>query len=124
MLPNHVGGFLVGSVFFFRRTPLKVLIDDFRARVCEDKSLSVILGIDEQHPCVKAFPKVLEAQQKMAKEDKNIAFTSMVGFEKADGTHLTPRGLEEHGARLFAAYKHLTKNSWDRGLKAVVQRSK
>jgi len=40
--------------------------------------------------------------------DHNIIFTSMIGLEKADGTHLTPKGLEEHGARLFAAYKILT----------------
>ncbi len=88
---------------------LKTLINDFRTKVSNDNLLPVILGIDEQHPCVKEFPRVLEAQQKLAREGQNIAFTSMIGLEKADGTHLTPKGLEEHGKRLFAAYKTLNR---------------
>ena len=76
--------------------------------VAKDNRLPIILGLDEQHTWIKAFPKVLEAQQQIAKEDRRITFTSMVGLEKADETHLTPRGLEEHGVRLFAAYKGLT----------------
>jgi hypothetical protein len=87
---------------------LKLLIDHFRMKVVKDNRLPIILGVDEQHTWIKAFPKVLEAQQQIAKEDQEIIFTSMVGLEKADETHLTPRGLEEHGARLFAAYKVLT----------------
>jgi hypothetical protein len=87
---------------------LKLLIDHFRMKVAKDNRLPIILGVDEQHTWIKAFPKVLEAQQQIAKEDQEIMFTSMVGLEKADETHLTPRGLEEHGARLFAAYKVLT----------------
>jgi hypothetical protein len=84
---------------------LKLLIDDFRNNVAKDITLPVILGVDEQHPWVKNFPKVVEAQQKLAEEGQNIIFTSMIGLEKADSTHLTPKGLEEHGCRLFAAYK-------------------
>lgn len=75
----------------------------------------VILGMDEQHEWVKNFPKVAEAQQKLAAEGKNIIFTSMIGLEKADATHLTPRGLEEHGCRLFAAYKTLADKQSETG---------
>jgi hypothetical protein len=87
---------------------LKLLIDHFRGKVAKEERLPIILGLDEQHSWVKAFPKVLEAQQQIAKEDQEIIFTSMIGLEKADPTHLTPKGLVEHGARLFAAYKMLT----------------
>jgi hypothetical protein len=86
---------------------LKLLIDDFRKNVAKDMTLPIILGVDEQHPLVKNFPEVVEAQQKLAKDGQNIIFTSMIGLEKADETHLTPKGLEEHGCRLFAAYKTL-----------------
>jgi hypothetical protein len=87
---------------------LRLLIDDFRTRVAKNNQLPIILGIDEQHSWVMEFPEVMQAQQKLAREDRNIIFTSMIGLEKADGTHLTPKGLEEHGARLFAAYNALT----------------
>lgn len=87
---------------------LRVLIDHFRRVVAKEERLPIILGLDEQHWWVKAIPKVLEAQQQIAEGDPQIIFTSMVGLEKADATHLTPRGLEEHGARLFAAYEQLT----------------
>ena len=86
---------------------LKLLIDHFRTKVAIDNRLPIILGVDEQHSWIKAFPKVLEAQQQIARDEPAVIFTSMVGLEKADETHLTPKGLEEHGARLFAAYKVL-----------------
>jgi len=86
---------------------LKLLIDHFRTKVAIDNRLPIILGVDEQHTWIKAFPKVLEAQQQIAREEPAVIFTSMVGLEKADETHLTPKGLEEQGARLFAAYKVL-----------------
>lgn len=87
---------------------LRVLIDHFRRVVAKDERLPIILGLDEQHRWVKAIPKVLEAQQQIARADPEIIFTSMIGLDKVDGTHLTPTGLEEHGTRLFAAYKRLT----------------
>lgn len=87
---------------------LKLLVDHFRTIVAHDVHLPIILGLDEQHAWVREFPKVLEAQQRLAREDPNIIFTPMTGLEKADGTHLSPRGLEAHGARLFAAYQELT----------------
>ncbi|MDD3926086.1 MAG: sialate O-acetylesterase [bacterium] len=87
---------------------LKKLLDDFRTRVAGNSSLPVILGVDEQHLWVKQFPQVVEAQKKLAQDGRNIAFTSMIGLEKADSTHLTPKGLVEHGDRLFAACKALT----------------
>lgn len=83
---------------------LKLLIDDFRKNIAKNPRLPVILGVDEQHLWIKKYPQVLEAHKKLATEGENIIFTSMIGLEKADSTHLTPKGLEEHGRRLFAAY--------------------
>ena len=87
---------------------LKLLIDDFRKQAAKDPALPIILGVDEQHPWVKQFPAVVDAQLKLAKDGRNIIATSMIGLEKADVTHLTPKGLEEHGQRLFDAYRQLT----------------
>ena len=89
---------------------LRLLMEDFRKNVAKDPALPVILGVDEQHPWVKEFPKVVEAQHKLAAEGQNVVFTSMIGLEKADCSHLTPSGLEEHGRRLFEAYESLTNN--------------
>ncbi len=89
------------------RARLELLVDDFRKNVAGDPGLPVILGVDEQHPWIKNFPKVVEVQRKLAEEGSNIIFTSMIGLEKADYSHLTPQGLKEHGRRLFAAYKAL-----------------
>jgi hypothetical protein len=86
---------------------LRLLIENFRTQVAKNEALPIILGVDEQHPWVRAFPQVVDAQQKLAREQENILFTSMIGLEKADSTHLTPMGLEEHGVRLFHAYTTL-----------------
>jgi len=88
---------------------LKKLIDDLRQNVTKNSKLAVILGVDEQHGWVKKNTQVVQAQQELAKEDRNTTFTSMIGLEKADGTHLTPKGLEEYGRRIYAAYKETTK---------------
>ncbi len=40
---------------------LKLLIDHFRMKVAKDNRLPIILGVDEQHRWIKAFPKILEA---------------------------------------------------------------
>lgn len=83
---------------------LKRMIHDLRQNVLNEPNLKIILGVDEQHPFVKEHPVVLKAQQKLASEDTNIIFTSMVGLPKADATHLTPAGLVEHGKRIFKTY--------------------
>jgi acetyl esterase/lipase len=83
---------------------LKALVDDLRMNVTKQPELPVILGVDEQHKFVTQNPQVMHAQQSLAKDDENIVFTSMIGLEKADQTHLTPEGLEEHGRRIYAAY--------------------
>lgn len=87
---------------------LKLLLDHFRNKVAGNTKLPIILGVDEQHPQVVAFPQVVQHQQKLAATEQNIIFSSMLGLEKADNTHLTPKGLEKHGERLFAAYQTLT----------------
>jgi hypothetical protein len=84
---------------------LKSLIDDLRNNVTKNKELVIILGVDEQHPLIKKNPQVVLAQKTLAKEDSNIIFTSMIGLEKADSTHLTPPGLKEHGKRIYEAYE-------------------
>lgn len=83
---------------------LKKLINDFRNNVLHKPDLKIILGVDEQHPFVKERPVVVEAQRKLAEEDENIVFSSMMGLPKADATHLTPEGLVKHGKRIFNAY--------------------
>ncbi len=89
---------------------LNTLIDDIRRNVAKNPQLAVILGVDEQHPWVKRrHPQVVHAQQTLAKADKHTVFTTMMGLEKADSTHLTPKGLEEHGRRIYTAYKEITK---------------
>ncbi len=88
---------------------LELLIADLRTEVVQDLSLNVILGVDEQHMFVKERPLVLEAQKQIAQNDRNIIYTTMYGLPKADGTHLTPTGLIEHGHRIFNAFKVLEK---------------
>ena len=81
---------------------LKILINDFRNNVIEVDSLPVILGVDEQHLFVTWDPdKIVGAQERIAESDPKIIFTSMIGLQKADSTHLTPDGLLEHGDRLY-----------------------
>ncbi len=83
---------------------LKQMIHDLRQNVLNEPDLTIILGVDEQHPFVKERPIVVEAQQRLAEENVNIICTSMLGLQKADATHLTPAGLVEHGKRIFKAY--------------------
>ncbi len=83
------------------------LIDDLRTNVLKSPNLKIILGVDEQHQFVQERPMVVQAQKKIAQEDENIIYTTMHGLPKADGTHLIPKGLVDHGKRIFAAYKIL-----------------
>lgn len=76
------------------------LISDLRNNVIHDSTMPIILGVDD----VNGFD-VLTTQQAIAASDPNIIFTSMLGIEKADGTHLTPAGLVVHGERVFDDYK-------------------
>ena len=86
---------------------LRLLIKDLRHHVIRNPGLAVILGVDEQHPWVSKNPQVVRAQKILAQQDKHIMFTSMSGLEKADSTHLTPKGLAGHGRRICAAFKQL-----------------
>ncbi|MGM0376560.1 MAG: sialate O-acetylesterase [Bacteroidota bacterium] len=90
---------------------LEQLINDLRKNVLHKPDLRIILGVDEQHQFVKERPAVKEAQQRLAKQDKNIVYTSMLGLPKADATHLTPAGLVEQGKRIFKAYIDLKSDS-------------
>lgn len=85
---------------------LRRMIEHFREVVATDEDLPIILGVDEQHPWVaKRNPQIVEAQKRLAEEDDRIVFTSMIGLEKADSTHLTPSGLAAHGRLLFSAFQ-------------------
>ncbi|MFT6933703.1 MAG: hypothetical protein ACJAUQ_000079 [Maribacter sp.] len=86
---------------------LELLITDLRMEVLRDANLKVILGVDEQHSFVNKRPLVIKAQKQIAQNDRNIIYTTMYGLPKADGTHLTPAGLIEHGYRIFNAFKVL-----------------
>lgn len=83
---------------------LQRLIDDLKLKVLRTPELPVVLGVDEQHPYVQQRPEIVLAQQRLAKHDAHIVFTSMIGLEKADQTHLTPAGLIGHGQRLFEGF--------------------
>jgi hypothetical protein len=86
---------------------LELLVTDLRMEVLRDANLKVILGVDEQHNFVNKRPLVIKAQKQIAQNDRNIIYTTMYGLPKADGTHLTPAGLIEHGYRIFNAFKVL-----------------
>ncbi|MBI4826337.1 MAG: hypothetical protein HY807_07950 [Nitrospirae bacterium] len=87
----------------------RLLINDLRINVLKNDKLPVILGIDEQYPAIKENPEVLEHHKAFARNNPFAVFTSMIGLEKADSTHLTPEGLEKHGGRLFDAAMKLVK---------------
>ena len=86
---------------------LQSIVRDLRTNVAKNNLLPIVLGVDEQHSGVRAYPIIVESQQRIAREEVNVIFTSMYGLPKADGTHLTPAGLISHGVRLFDAYKTL-----------------
>lgn len=83
---------------------LQRLIDDLKLKVLRAPELPVVLGVDEQHPNVQQRPEIVLTQQRLARDDAHIVFTSMMGLEKADQTHLTPAGLIGHGQRLFEGF--------------------
>ncbi|MBD0831624.1 sialate O-acetylesterase [Aestuariibaculum sediminum] len=87
---------------------LRRLIEDLRSEVVKNPKLKVILGVDEQHGFMVERPQVVEAQKSIAESDENITFSSMYALPKADATHLTTKGLIEHGHRLFNAYQLLS----------------
>lgn len=90
---------------------LQMLISHFRNTVARQANLPILIGLDEQHPAVKQNPEVIAQQKRIAAQDENVAFISMLGLEKADSTHLTPDGLQYHGNRLFDDFNKLVKNT-------------
>jgi len=86
---------------------LTELLKHFRTRVAGQANLPIILGVDELNPYVVRRPIIIAAQENIARRDKNIQRTSMVGLRKADRTHLKPSGVIQHGKRLSAAYLDL-----------------
>lgn len=84
---------------------LKQLLRHLRNNVLHMPKLPVILSVDEQHHDVVLNPQVVDAQIQLSMEDASIAFISMHGLEKADGTHLTARGTIRQGKQLFNAFQ-------------------
>ena len=75
---------------------------------CREKTFPVILGVDEAHKFVADNPdSVLALHKQYAADHDHAIYTSMIGLEKADATHLTPAGLIEHGKVLHQAYREL-----------------
>jgi len=87
---------------------LKRMLTHLRNNVLHQPNLPVILSVDEQHPRVQQNPQVVDAQLRLASENKTISFVSMMGLEKYDATHLTAKGTVQQGQRLFIAYKRLS----------------
>jgi|GEM_PF-756506 len=87
------------------------MLAHLRKEVLHTQGLKIILGVDEQHSYVQKRPVIVEAQKKLANQDTNVIYTSMFGLPKADATHLTPKGLVEHGKRIFSAFQILTTGS-------------
>jgi len=90
---------------------LQKLIINFRNKVANNQSLPIVLGIDEGHPSVRKNQEVIESHKSIAENNKNIKFSSMIGLQKADSTHLTPDGLQYHGNRLFDTFHQIVKNN-------------
>jgi hypothetical protein len=80
---------------------LKKLIAIIRGKL--GKNIRIVLGVDEQFPWVKKNPQVLMVQKNMTKHDRNIRFVSMIGLPKTGVTHLTAKGVIQHGERIFNA---------------------
>ncbi len=87
---------------------LSKLLRNFREQVVKNPRLPIVLGLDEQHPWVKANPVVVEAQKKIAAVETCQTFTSMIGLQKADVSHLAPVGLVAHGKLVLEAYRKLS----------------
>lgn len=83
---------------------LQTLISNVRKQIAKNEKLPIILGVDEQHPWVLSHPEIVSIQKNFADKDDNIVFTSMLGLEKADSTHLTSESLDLHGNRLFDGF--------------------
>jgi hypothetical protein len=81
---------------------LSKLISELR-KAWNEPNLPVVLGLDEQHPYVRNYPQVVAAQKAIAEADPFATWTSMVGFEKHDVSHLTNAGLHKHGERIADA---------------------
>ena len=86
---------------------LKIVLDDLRKNMTKCENLPLILGVDEQHSWVKKNPRIVTSLQELAREEPCSTYTTMLGLEKADRTHLKPAALVEQGKRVFNDYRKL-----------------
>ena len=74
-----------------------------------NSNLNVIFGIADFSPQVNTTsPKVLQAQQNLAKNNCYIISSSMRGLPQQDFLHITPEGIKLHGERLYRDLKNFT----------------
>lgn len=90
---------------------LRRMLTHLRHNVLHEPQIPVILSVDEQHPKVQLNPQVVDAQIRLAAENPNMSFVSMMGLEKYDATHLTAKGTIQQGQRLFSAYRNIKGSS-------------
>lgn len=87
---------------------LAALIRHFRTQVASNRSLPVILGVDEENPFVERRPIIVAAQKNLARKERWTTRSSMAGLAKADQTHLKPSALQKHGIRIADAFLELS----------------
>lgn len=78
------------------------LLNDLRNNVIKDSNLPIVLGVDDARD--RNIP-IAGFQKNIALGDENIIFTSMIGLEKSDLTHLTPSGVIQQGEVIFNDYE-------------------
>jgi hypothetical protein len=88
---------------------LQKIVNHMRSSVSKNSKLPIVLGVDEQYPGVY-INSIVNNHKSIAKNNTNILFTSMIGLEKHDVTHLTPKGMMPHGERIYEAMKCLLEN--------------
>lgn len=88
---------------------LKKILVDFRTEIAHDQNMPIVLGVDEMNPNVVKNPEVLAAQKEISNEMGSVRFSSMIGLEKADVTHLTPESIVVHGERICQEFLNFAK---------------
>ncbi len=92
------------------------IVDDYRdnistlIRLVRGKlgaNIPIVLSVDELHPYVQEFPKVVAVQKELAASDPKIEFSSFSDLPKYDASHLVAASTLIQGERLAAACEAL-----------------
>jgi hypothetical protein len=87
------------------RDNLTVLIGLVRQKLGAD--IPIVLSVDELHPYVQQFPKVVAVQKELAVADPKIEFSSFSDLQKYDASHLVAASTLIQGKRLAEACEAL-----------------